>query len=274
MPELAEVELARRQWGPHQGEKITAVEGHSHTRLYRDQPFETLQVLTNRTLQDSKTHGKRMLFSFGEQLHLEVHLGMTGKLYAAPLNHEQHKHDHFLLRTDASSLAFSDYRQFGKLTLHEDISDPWKDLPPEVLSAAFSTSYVAEKLNRFSKRPLKAFILDQRICPGVGNWMADEICWRMGRHPAARTDTLDPAQVRKEVQWVSKGAIRHVADKNTHPSIEGFTPGTYVKQVPPKTWLFQHRWKPGGHCPKCQTELSRAQIATRTTAWCPICQPR
>jgi formamidopyrimidine-DNA glycosylase len=40
----------------------------------------------------------------------------------------------------------------------------------------------------------------------------------------------------------------------------------------PSSWLFSHRWKDGGHCPRCGTGLLRQKIGGRTTCWCPSCQ--
>lgn len=271
MPELAEVELARRQWAVCHGEQILEVACHRDTRIYRETPASQLKVLKGQTLQSSRCHGKRLLFTFKPDLHLEIHLGMTGKLYRVGRPHEPHKHDHFLMSSHRSTLAFSDYRQFGKVTLHQ-VHQPWDDLPIEILAPAFTTAYLREKVTRHGRKPLKAFLLDQGICPGVGNWMADEICWKLKHHPATPTSSIPVSPLRKALLAVCRGAIRHVADKNAEPLIQGFTPGTYVKQVPPRSWLFQHRWKAGGFCPRCQTELSRDTIASRTTAWCPVCQ--
>ncbi|MEX2579569.1 MAG: DNA-formamidopyrimidine glycosylase family protein [Verrucomicrobiales bacterium] len=41
---------------------------------------------------------------------------------------------------------------------------------------------------------------------------------------------------------------------------------------PPDSWLFNHRWKDGHHCPRCGSELSRDDLRGRTTCWCPRCQ--
>jgi formamidopyrimidine-DNA glycosylase len=41
---------------------------------------------------------------------------------------------------------------------------------------------------------------------------------------------------------------------------------------PPTSWLFPHRWKSGGLCPRDGTKLLRAMVGGRTTAWCPQCQ--
>ncbi|MDP7497496.1 MAG: hypothetical protein QGI77_13735, partial [Roseibacillus sp.] len=109
---------------------------------------------------------------------------------------------------------------------------------------------------------------------GVGNWMADEISWRIPCHPGMRLQEIDLARVRTVSRQVCRGALRHVADKNApRDGARGFSPGRYVEQVPPRSWLFQHRWKAGGYCPRCRSSLARGTIATRTTAWCPTCQP-
>ena len=65
MPELAEVELARRIWEPGQGQEVIAVESHPETRVYRDTPAGEIQThLTRKMMVDSRTHGKRLLFGF------------------------------------------------------------------------------------------------------------------------------------------------------------------------------------------------------------------
>ncbi len=271
MPELAEVELARRQWAAFHGEPITRVTTHLKARIYRDCPAPALRVLEGLTLLRSRAHGKRMLFTFGPELHLEVHLGMSGKLSVGPQDHKEQKHDHLILHTSEAALIFNDYRMFGRVMLH-DCANPWADFPPQPQDSKFSVSRMRKLIEKHPKKPLKALLLDQNACPGVGNWMADEICWRLGLHPGVPCLGLNPALVRKEIRFVSLGAIKHVADKNTTASVDGFAPGTYVAQVPPKNWLFQHRWKKGGHCPKCGDALERDTIATRTTAWCPTCQ--
>lgn len=271
MPELAEVELARRQWSPFHGNRIVGLETHPAARIYRDCPAPALRVLEGLSLQTSRSHGKRMLFTFAPELHLEIHLGMSGKLLVGRPDHALHKHDHLVLRTQQASLVFNDYRMFGRVMLH-DRADPWADLPPQPQDSRFSLARVRKLLARYPNKPLKALLLDQNTCPGIGNWMADEICWRLGLHPGVPVSRVDPSPLRRTIRFVTFGALKHVTEKNAGASSSGFAPGSYVTQVPPKSWLFQHRWKKGGLCPKCRTPLARDTIATRTTAWCSSCQ--
>jgi formamidopyrimidine-DNA glycosylase len=289
MPELAEVELARRQWDPGIGRRILAVDSHPRTRIFRDTSAATLaSALADRVLAASRTHGKRLLFTFAEPprpepsltvlhcvppMHVEVHLGMAGRLLLTAPDQPAAKHDHFVLRTATLALVYSDYRQFGRVFLHDGADDPWSSLPPEVLARRFTVNHLAAILARHSRTTLKAVLLRQDAFPGLGNWMADEICWRLAAHPAAPAATIDPATLRRVARQVCRGALRHVADRNgPREGNEGFSPGRYVERVPPRSWLFQHRWKPGGCCPRCRSLLARDTIATRTTAWCPRCQ--
>jgi formamidopyrimidine-DNA glycosylase len=115
---------------------------------------------------------------------------------------------------------------------------------------------------RSARSPLKAVLLDQGAFPGIGNWMADEILWRCRLHPAipaGRLAATDVARLRKEIRHVAREALRIIAPDWTDP---------------PETWLFRHRWKDGGHCPRrgCGAGLRRETVRGRTTCWCPACQ--
>ncbi len=282
MPELAEVELSRRVWAVAEGQSLEGIAGHAATRIYRDFSLASLKrALRGAVLLGSRAHGKRMFFKFntggndGAQW-LELHLGMAGRLTRSEPGADRHKHDHFVLVTPEWQLAFNDYRQFGRLFLHPEGVDPVADLPVEVLAAEFTLGYVKAIQQRRAQRALKAVLLDQALFPGVGNWMADEICWRMGQDPAVPLGRVDAAQVRRVSRMVCRGALKHVADGNAgqYATDEGFSPGNYVKRTPPAGWLFRHRWKAGGRCPTCGTVLERGVVASRTTAWCPSCQKK
>ena len=294
MPELAEVELARRHWHPALGESVLRIDTHPQTRIFRDYPARRLRsALLGHVLTHTRAHGKRLLFTFssdsqrahlptsnspspssGTPLHLELHLGMSGRLFATRPDHRADKHDHLILRTLSRALVFNDYRQFGRLQLHLR-PDPWSGLPPQALDRGFTLRHVSQLVDRRPRTALKALLLDQSAFPGIGNWMADEICWKLRAHPATPAGKINPADLRRSTRQVCRGALRHIADRNAERSstpAEGFAPGSYVHLVPPSSWLFQHRWKPGGFCPRCHSPLARATIASRTTSWCPWCQ--
>ncbi len=116
-------------------------------------------------------------------------------------------------------------------------------------------------LKRRARAPIKGVLLQQKCFIGIGNLMADEILWRAKIHPRRAAGQLSAAEARevwKAIRFVGKGALRIVSKDYSDP---------------PPSWLFRHRWEKGGRCPKDGTELDRATIGRRTTAWCPRCQP-
>jgi formamidopyrimidine-DNA glycosylase len=262
MPELAEVAWFARQWEPGLGHRVTEVLCREKARIFRTaEAGAVARGLKGRRLTQILTHGKQMLFTF-DGANLGLHLGMTGELLVAGARHEPEKHDHLVIRQGARSLVFRDPRMFGALRFDAEASDPtwWRALPPEILSAEFTGDLLARHTERRARSPLKAFLLDQEIFPGVGNWMADEILWRARIHPGRKVGRLksnDIIILRKEVRHVSRRAMAIVA----------VAWGDF-----PDHWLFNHRWRDGGRCPRDGTLLRREEIGGRTTAWCPRCQ--
>jgi formamidopyrimidine-DNA glycosylase len=267
MPELAEVEFFCQQWDPGLGCKVEAVVTHPAARIYRDIPAAAVRKgLGGRTLVGSETHGKQMLFEFSSGAWLGLHLGMTGRLHVAPLDHEEEKRDHLILTQAKQKLIFSDYRMFGKLTL--DITDNgerpdwWQALPPRTTESGFTKARHRTFVKRFPKTPLKTLLLDQRGYPGIGNWMADEICWQLHLPPQTRSGELSDEQV--DAVWKVTRKVSRDAVKVIRPDWGRL----------PDSWLMNHRWKDGGVCPRkeCRTDLVRAYLRGRTTCWCPTCQ--
>ena len=266
MPELAEVEHARRLWDVALGEPVTAVHTASpHTRALREIDPDALRAaLTGTTLVSSEARGKQMAFRFGPggARWLGLHLGMSGRLRVEPAGYEPARHDRLVVDTAARALVFHDPRGFGRVRFHRGDDEPgwWSSLAPSVLGEGFTAAGVATFLAQHKRAPVKAVLLMQARFPGVGNWMADEILWRAGVHPATLAGALGEegaAELWRVVRRVSRGAVEHIGDDWRYPA----------------TWLFSHRWEAGGRCPRCGAGLSRDTIGGRTTCWCPRCQP-
>ncbi len=267
MPELAEVEFFRKQWDPGIGHVFDRVSVHPKARIFRETPAPTFKKqLAGETLEASHTHGKKWMFQFSNGKWLAGHLGMTGKLFTASSDYKPEKHDHLVLHGKATTLVFCDPRMFGKVTLDFEESGGfpkwWVDLPPSPLDSRFTKTLVFDFMARHPKSPIKTLLLDQRVFPGIGNWMADEICWRLPIDPATRTGELSESErvaIWKLTRQLSKQAMRVIGDE---------------WKKPPNSWLFNHRWKDGGNCPRkdCGSDLTRADLRGRTTCWCPNCQ--
>jgi formamidopyrimidine-DNA glycosylase len=263
MPELAEVEFYRKQWGRGLHRKVLSVQLRAAKKIFRGTDVAALcKTLRGATLQDSEAHGKQLLFRFSKDGWLGIHLGMTGKLRIEPAAAVALKHDHLVLRQSRLSLVLSDPRQFGRVLFHRGKTPPawWRDRPAEILSRQFTLSMMEQFLSRHGRAPIKAVLLLQSGFPGIGNWMADEILWQSKIHPARPAGQLQPAETKKlraKIQSISRAALRTV----------GKNDGDL-----PESWLFHHRWERGGHCPADGAALRRGQFGGRTTCWCPGCQ--
>lgn len=261
MPELAEVEYYRKQWLPGLGQEVARVQLHPGKRIYRGSDTAALlRGLKGQTLKRAETHGKQMVFVFGDRHWLGVHLGMTGKTSTQDAAYTQSKHDHLVLEMKSGlKLVFTDPRLFGRIRYSKTSSPPdwWSGLPPEVLSDAFTREHMEQFLLRRAKSPIKAVLLMQEAFPGIGNWMADEILWRARIHPAMPAGQLSVGQCKalyRRLREVCRDALRVI--------------GTDWGR-PPDSWLFNHRWKDGGSCPKTGVPLRREPIGGRTTCWSP-----
>lgn len=262
MPELAEVEYFRKEWEPGCGGVVRGVALHETTRLFRRcDPGELGHWLPGATLVGSEAHGKRMLFRFkghdGMRLWLGLHLGMTGKLYAAEPERSAEKHEHLILHQEARSLVFADSRQFGRVEFARGEETPvwWRNLPPQILSDDFTRAHFDRFLERHPGPAIKAVLLMQKGFPGLGNWMVDEILFRAGVHPArpaGRLSRREGTRLWEEVRSVSRTAMNTVGKDFRDP---------------PEDWLFHRRWKRGGICPRTGGTLQYETIAGRTTCW-------
>lgn len=260
MPELAEVAWYARQWDAGLGQRVVAVRVREAARVYRGGDALVLtKSLVGRVYEGVALHGKQMLFCFSGGGWLGVHLGMTGGLESAGPGGGGGRHDHLELVMERVVLIFRDPRMFGRLMWEEGEGEPvwWRKLPPGVLTRGFRVDRVAEVLRRRAGTPLKALLLEQEFFPGIGNWMADEILWRLRLPPAVPAGEADAGSLHREVRAVARGAMRTIGRDWSDP---------------PAGWLFRHRWRDGGSCPRCGAGLVRATLRGRTACHCPGCQ--
>lgn len=278
MPELAEIEFFRKRWSVGHGARVRAVLVHPQARIYRDCDVALLKhSLAGARLTDSEAAAKQMLFHFtgggvprGSRGWLGIHLGMTGELSVEKPGRAPTKHDHFVLAQAKRQLVFNDPRMFGGVRFHLGPQPPawWTRIAPAILSEHFTLPAVAAFLRRRGRAPIKAVLLMQERFPGVGNWMADEILWRAAIHPRRLAGSLRPAEVRtlhRECRFVCRGALKYNA------GVGGRMPPT-LNAFMPDSWLFNHRWRDGGNCPRTKTPLAREEVGGRTTCWSPARQ--
>src|SRR5207249_2235927 len=135
------------------------------------------------------------------ELHLVIHLGMTGQLCVMPVNEATAAHTHLVFGLDRcmKELRYRDIRRFGSATLFEgqealDLFFQESGLGPEPFD--LDPDYWRERLAG-TARCLKAVLLDQRVVAGVGNIYADEALFESRLHPIRLGRELRPAEAER-----------------------------------------------------------------------------
>lgn len=212
MPELPEVETIKNQLTSILPFKIErAFFSPIAKSIIKQMDFD----LTNFTIVRIRRHAKWLIFDLHPHGHILSHLGMSGswRMSDRPLN-EKHGHFEFIDKdkTASSVLTYVDPRRFGHFYLlsNEHFQEKEKLLQIDISSPDFDIDHIANIFFQHPYRPIKTFLLDQKKFPGVGNYMASEICARAGLLPSRLTGDIDAneiAKIKNAITVVIDGAI-------------------------------------------------------------------
>ena len=289
MPELPEVEHLRRTLARSLiGRRVTRVSlvrrdvvarpsdppgGFSRSnRRPASRTVPPAELLSRQRIADVLRHGKQLAILADTGRAVGVHLGMSGNLLLLPPRSRaptEHVHAAWSL-DDRSRLLFRDPRRFGGLWTFPSLNDlrarRWRPLGPDALSITPRSLHA--RLARTS-RCVKAALLDQHLIAGVGNIYADEALFlaRIAPHRRADHTTPDDAScLARALRRVLRDAIRAGGSTLRDYTDASGTPGTFQRR--------HHVYARAGlPCTRCRAPLAAAQIAQRTTVWCPRCQP-
>jgi len=275
VPELPEVETIRRQLAPAlTGRRIESVRVLD-PRWCEPAPPEAIEdALRGRVIEEVGRRGKYLIVSTEDDVHLVMHLRMTGNLLLAADDEEDPAHLRVDIRLDGGTrLLFVDVRRFGTgdVLLGGDVLADYfgSRLGVEPLSADF-TAEALRAMARGRKQPVKAFLLNQERIAGVGNIYADEALWRAMIHPLRPVGTLKRAQIEALRDAVVESLELGIDSKGA--SIDDY------RHVDGERGSFQDRFvaysRAGEPCFRCGTPMEKLRAAGRGTYVCPNCQRR
>ncbi|MGH3388580.1 MAG: Fpg/Nei family DNA glycosylase [Actinomadura sp.] len=257
MPELPDVEGFRRVLAEHTGAPIRAVRVYDPGVLRGVSARRLGDTLRGRRFEDPRRHGKWLIAPVGGPV-LILHFGMTGSLSWHDPDRPRHRHDRVVWSLADGELRYRDMRKLQGVRLAGSGAQAARmldELGPDALEV--SRERFGELLAGRRGR-LKTALTDQTAIAGLGNLLADEICWRAHISPLRAAKDLDEADRRTLYQ-----AMRRVL----HASIK-------AERIPPRdSWLTGARDKPEGTCPHCGAVLSSRRVSGRRTVWCHHCQP-
>lgn len=230
-----------------------------------DPPISTLD---GRVVRDFERIGKRIVFTFDDDLFLVLHLMISGRLRwrkrgcTIPAKRGLAAFDFAhgsLLLTEASSQK----RASLHLVRGADALDAFRRGGLEVLDAdveAFGAALRAEN------HTLKRALTDQRILSGIGNAYSDEILHRARLSPFLLTSKLTDAQVAQLFEATTTILTEWTARLRAEVG-DGFP--DKVTAFHPEMAVHGRYGKP---CPVCGTAVQRIRYATNETNYCPRCQ--
>jgi formamidopyrimidine-DNA glycosylase len=273
VPELPEVETIRRALAPRvEGRVLSELEIRDPRWCEPIEPGELAAAVAGRRIERFDRRGKYLVLVLGGEIHLIMHLRMTGTLLYDPAPDVRYQRVRFAL-DDGHELRFCDPRRFGTGELA--IGDAARDaffaarVGVEPLGEEFDGS-VLRALARGRRAPVKAFLLDQRRVAGVGNIYADEALFSSRIHPLRPAGTLSRRQYDELAEAVKDALSAGLAaggatiDDFRHP--DGVSGG------------FQHEFlvhlRAGEGCVRCGREIVKFVAGGRGTYACERCQPR
>jgi formamidopyrimidine-DNA glycosylase len=272
MPELPEVETIRRQLAPFlEGRRLEHVEVRDARWSDPAPPEAIADALDGRRVERLDRRGKYLVASLEDDVHLAMHLRMTGNLLLRA-DSEEPAHLRVVFELDSGQrLLFVDVRRFGTgdVLLGADALADYFDsrLGVEPLSPDF-TADALRALAKGRRQPVKAFLLNQERVAGVGNIYADEALFRARIHPLRPVGTLKRAQIEALRDAVVEALELGIDSKGA--SIDDY------RHIDGAEGSFQDRFlaydREGEPCVRCGTLIRKIRAAGRGTYFCPSCQ--
>jgi formamidopyrimidine-DNA glycosylase len=272
VPELPEVETVVRELQPQLlGQRIAAITV-SQKRLRRHWSADWQPLLIGRRIRAVRRRGKWIILDLTGDLHLVLHLGMTGQLTVKPARSQVEPHTHVTvnLAEGRRQLRFRDVRRFGSTILFRNWTELGRffeeaRLGPEPFD--LDAKYWHNRLAT-TGRCLKAVLLDQRVVAGVGNIYADEALFQARIHPGQlgqNTSSTEATKLRRALVQVLNRAINQRGS-----SIRDYVGGSGRKGDYQREFRVYSR--AGKPCPRCRVPIARIRLAGRSTHFCPQCQ--
>lgn len=272
MPELPEVERVRRELADRLvGARLARV--RVARRDVVSGATSASALLQGDEVRSLERYGKQLAIVGSSGRAISIHLGMSGQLFWVAPRHQLPRSDHvhltWTLASQRGRMVFRDPRRFGGIwtfpSMEQLREDRWSSLGPDALT--ISARALRSNLHR-SSRAIKAAILDQSACAGVGNIYADEALFGAQIHPLAPCTALDDTDWRRlarEIRLVLRRALKFGGSSIRNYVGGDGVPGGYQR-------IRQVYGRGGLPCRRCGTTLHSALIAQRTSVWCPGCQ--
>ena len=268
MPELPEVETARRGISPHvKNQRVIQVRVYQ-PKLRWSVPKEVHEI-EGHVIKEVARRGKYLLLE-SKVGTIMIHLGMSGNVRICDKALSPEKHDHVDIELEnALMLRLHDPRRFGSVLWAENsaVHPLIKNLGPEPLSSEFTALDLYTR-SRSRKVNIKSYIMNSHIVVGVGNIYASESLFMAGINPKISAGRISLKRYEKLV-FAIKTVLSLAIDQG------GTTLKDFVN-ADGDTGYFQLKLSVYGRvdkpCPQCSKPVRQFTQSQRSTFYCPQCQ--
>ncbi len=156
------------------------------------EPEALHEAIKGDTISEVYAEGKELFLKFGNRSEISIHLMLNGKCYyidAAEADAQASKIMGIFL-DGGKCLMVTDFQSFCKIKLN-----PIKNEVPDVLSYGFTKAYFMGMADKYKRKKIKSFLLDQKIMRGIGNAYSDEILWKAKISPKSITGKIPAANL-------------------------------------------------------------------------------
>jgi endonuclease VIII len=211
-----------------------------------------------------EAYGKHLLYGFGNGLTLHIHLGLFGKFKTHKRPAKEPVGAVRVRLESPTHIVDINGPNTCELLLPNERDALINRIGPDVLRKDADATRAFNRINR-SKMAIGQLLMDQSVIGGIGNIYRTEILWRCQINPFVSGKTIDRASF--DMLWFDAAALLEIGVKyNAIITVDGVakSKSRYGERVN----IFN---KP--HCPRCNGEITRVEIATRRAFYCETCQP-
>jgi endonuclease-8 len=243
-------------------------------RVHVDSPNgrsdDVSEILDGLVLRAIEPIGKHLLYDFGKERYLHVHLGRFGNFHsgAMPLPEPRgtlrlrmYTRTHWFELRGAIAIEMFDDDRKSALRARIGPSPLDADADPDLAFAKIAAS----------DAPIGLLLMDQSIVAGIGNIYRSEILFMHGVHPKNPGRSLDAktwAAMWTDLVRVMKDGERIGRIVTTDPADRAKPKGAVRRED--RFYVYR---RTGLACRHCGTAIEAGIMATRNVFWCPHDQP-
>ncbi len=238
---------------------------------------DNIQLIEKKQLTKLERRGKFIIWWF-EDIPVVNHLGMTGGWIIQDRKEKLSNYPKVVLEFKEETMAiFDDIRNFGRFEIFTNELELLKQtesirtLGVNGLAEPFPQKQFEELLShkRNQNKQIGSLLLDQRVVAGVGNIYKSESLFRAKINPIIPVSDLTKEEIHKLGQSI--GEILQLALASGGSTIDNFQ-SPYGTEGKAQEWhkVYGKDSKP---CIICKTPIQRIIQNTRSTFYCPVCQP-